>query len=131
MSTKHQSQLKLTDSIMRKIKIPALDGNLKLSDLEEEKTSDNESPQNYQSKSEDELQSSPCNASSLPLEESACSAVCCTDLSKVYQPTSKETTESLFNQRKFRPEWFKQYSWLTACLTKKKNFFAYLADTFF
>ena len=79
MSTKRQSQLTLTDCIMRKTKRPALDGNLQLSDLGEEKTSDNESPQSAQSESEDELQSSPCNASSLPLEKSACSAVCCTD----------------------------------------------------
>lgn len=40
---------------MRKTKRPALEGNLQLSDLEEEKTSDNESPQSTQSESEDEL----------------------------------------------------------------------------
>ena len=128
MATKRQSQLKLTDC-MRKTnyKRPATE----LSDLEDEEISDNESIQSTQSESEDELQSnsSLCNVPSLPLQKSACSAVCCTDLSKVYQPTSKETIGSLFNQRKFRPEWFKQYPWLTACLTKKRCF-AYLADTF-
>ena len=97
---------------------PALDEVLHLSDLEEEGTSHNVSHQSAQSESEDELQS----VSSLPLEKSVCSAVCCTDFSKVYQPTSKKAIESLFNQRKFRPEWFKKYPWLTACITKKKVF---------
>jgi hypothetical protein len=35
---------------------------------------------------------------------------------------TNQPAKELFNQRKFRPEWFKQYPWLTACLTKKKVF---------
>ena len=115
MATKRQSQLTLTDCIMWRSKRPALDGNSQSSDSEEENTLSD-----IESNCESEVSS--CNTSSLPVDGNACSTVCCIDLSKVYQPTNKEALESLFNQRNFRHGWFKQYPWLTVCLTKNKVF---------
>ena len=102
MATKRQSQLTLTDCIMRRSKRPALDGYSQSSDSEEENTLSD-----IESNCESEVSS--YNTSSLPVDGNASSTVCCIYLSKVYQPTNKEALESLFNQRNFRPGWFKQY----------------------
>ena len=105
MATKRPSQSRITAFISR-TKRPAL--NEDSSDSEE----DIETNSTCATESE---QVSTCN-------ESACTADCCIDLTKVYQPTNKVVLESLFNQRNFRSEWFKQYPWLTVCLTKRKVF---------
>lgn len=60
---------------------------------------------------------------------SACTHPCCTD-SKPFQPENPVVLASLVNKgRNFVVEWFKQFPWLTLCLTKKKVFCFYCRYT--
>ena len=107
MATKRQSQLRLTD-FMSRTKRPVLDKDLQSSSSEKYNMSlpDINSYNTRESESESK-QVSTCNESRLLVDENACTTICCRDLTKVYQPTNKETLGSLFNQRNFCPEWFK------------------------
>ena len=61
-------------------------------------------------------------------EESACepcTAECCSSIAKVFQPTDKHLLESLATTRKFQSQWYKQFSWLTICMTVGKAFCIY------
>ena len=56
---------------------------------------------------------------------SACILPCCTD-PKPFQPVNSVVLASLANKdRNFVVDWFKQFPWLTLCLTKKKVFCVY------
>ena len=56
---------------------------------------------------------------------SACILPCCTD-PKPFQPVNSVVLASLANNnRNFVVDWFKQFPWLTLCLTKKKVFCVY------
>lgn len=55
-----------------------------------------------------------------------CDGSCCSDETKPFQPTTKAALRDLTrNGRKFNPEWFGEYPWLTLCMTKKKVFCLY------
>ena len=56
---------------------------------------------------------------------SACILPCCTD-PKPFQPVNSVVLANLANKdRNFVVDWFKQFPWLTLCLTKKKVFCVY------
>ena len=56
---------------------------------------------------------------------STCTHQCCTD-QKPFQPVNQVVLASLANKgRNFVVNWFKQFPWLTLCLTKKKVFCFY------
>lgn len=56
----------------------------------------------------------------------SCTALCCTDSSKAYQPTNKQALSLLTQKgRNFQPQWYKQFTWLTVCMTSKKVYCLY------
>ena len=66
--------------------------------------------------------SSTATGSSTASECSTCTHPCCTD-QKPFRPVNPVVLASLANKgRNFVVSWFKQFPWLTLCLTKKKVF---------
>ena len=53
-------------------------------------------------------------------------ALCCTDSKETYQPTNKQALFQLSQEgRNFQPQWYKQFPWLTICMTSKKAYCLY------
>ena len=63
--------------------------------------------------------------SSLSESGGLCTGICCSNESKPFQPNGDELSCLTKNSRKFLSLWFKQYPWLTVCLTAKKVYCFY------
>lgn len=63
----------------------------------------------------------------LKLMQAACSAYCCSSDEKGFQPIDKHTLDikNATEKKNFQPQWYKQFPWLTLCLTYKKVFRLY------
>ena len=62
-------------------------------------------------------------------DPSECLSACCSDMSKPYQPTTKNILSSMANNgRNFMHDWYDTFPWLTLCSTKKKAFCFYCRD---
>ena len=62
-------------------------------------------------------------------DPSECLSACCSDMSKPYQPTTKNILSSMANNgRNFMHDWFDTFPWLMLCSTKKKTFCFYCRD---
>ena len=54
---------------------------------------------------------------------SDCPAMCCSNMSEVYQPKQMDVLKDLTKKgRNFMISWYAMYPWITLCLTKKKVF---------
>lgn len=57
---------------------------------------------------------------------SGCSAQCCTDEGKAFQPTDRPTLQLMKSKtRNFQAGWYKQFPWISVCVTRKKIFCLY------
>ena len=57
---------------------------------------------------------------------SNCTALCCANSGKAYQPTHKQILCQLASKgRNFQPQWYKQFTWLTTCTSSKKVYCLY------
>ena len=55
-----------------------------------------------------------------------CTAPCCSTPEKAFQPIDKPTLAKLsVKKRNFQPQWYKQFSWLTVCISSKKAYCLY------
>lgn len=55
-----------------------------------------------------------------------CQSACCTEMSKTYQPTDKQTLSSMASGgRNFMARWYTAFPWLTVCTVRKKAFCFY------
>ena len=55
-----------------------------------------------------------------------CTARCCSSLVERFQPVDKATLDMIASEkRNFQPQWYKQFFWLTVCLTYKRVFCLY------
>lgn len=58
--------------------------------------------------------------------EVSCSAQCCSNLETLFQPiTSTELKSLATEKRNFQPQWYKQFRWLTICMTVQRAFCLY------
>lgn len=58
--------------------------------------------------------------------QTTCTAHCCASVEKKFQPVDKATLDMIATEkRNFQPQWYKQFPWLTICLTYKKVFCLY------
>ena len=58
--------------------------------------------------------------------QTTCTAHCCFSDEKGFQPVDKSTLDMIATEkRNFQPQWYKQFPWLTICLTYKKVFCLY------
>ena len=57
--------------------------------------------------------------------EIPCDGICCSDSSVPFQPNSTLLKNMSKSGRNFVPNWFKEYPWLTACISKGKVFCIY------
>ena len=58
--------------------------------------------------------------------QTACVAHCCSSDEKGFQPVDNPTGDIIATEkRNFQPQWYKQFPWLTICLTYKKVFCLY------
>ena len=56
-------------------------------------------------------------------DSSTCTAKCCFSFEKPFQPTDKHTLDTLAtDKRKYQSQWYKQFRWLTICVTVGKTF---------
>ena len=56
------------------------------------------------------------------LEQRECKAQCCSTYTEVFQPTDQATVSGLASKnRNFLPKWYKEFPWLTVCITRKKS----------
>ena len=59
-------------------------------------------------------------------DSSTCTAECWFSFEKPFQPTDKHTLDTLAtDKRKFQSQWYKQFRWLTICMTVGKAFSLY------
>ena len=57
---------------------------------------------------------------------STCTALCCISTEKAYQPTDKQTLAKFTTKkRNFQPQWYKQFPWVSVCITNKKAYCLY------
>lgn len=58
--------------------------------------------------------------------EVSCTRECCSSLEKSFQPTDKVTLDSLAtDKRRFQSQWYKQFPWVSICLTVRKAYCLY------
>ena len=55
-----------------------------------------------------------------------CTALCCSNIDYAFQPIDKRILSTLtIEKRKFQPQWYKQFLWVSVCTAHKKVYCLY------
>ena len=123
--SKHPRQSTLLDIFSKRKRLkPAYEEDGDESSSGETEEQDNESDSSG-SESTDVTPSSNTGPESSCSPEIPCDGSCCSDSSVPFQPNSTLLKNMSKSGRNFVPNWFKEYPWLTACISKGKVYCIY------